>query len=453
MQFDRRSFIKAALAGTTLSALGPVLGSPFMNRALASGLGASTKKMLVIFMRGGNDGVNTCIPYGDSEYNLINRPNIFIPEAQSLDLGNGFAALHPALGPLHELHLAGDLATVHRVAYANQSRSHFDSQNIWENAIPGEADLSEGWAYRHVIDAYDLAANPVAAASISDRLMLMFKGGTALPHISNLAEYNLDVPGSSQDKVLGSAPDGGSGSGLLGWYGKSLGSGHGHDSLVSSTGLTIGETLSTLEDAGIDPATYLPAGGATYPDESNPLGFPATAFPFFRQLRDAAMLLKQSDLRIAGVEVGSFDTHSNQGGVGGAQAGLLAWIAHGIRSLSQDLASQWDDTLVLTLSEFGRTSEQNGSLGTDHGEASCLFVAGGQVNGGVYNCDASTWSDGDMFSTGNGRYVAHLTDFRTILREIFDRHFGVDATGIESVIPGIGAQAGNPLFNDIGFLP
>ncbi|MCA8959690.1 MAG: DUF1501 domain-containing protein [Planctomycetes bacterium] len=452
MKLDRRRFLGLGASGVALGMLGPVLRSPFASSLFAAGGPLPAKKMLVIFMRGGNDGVNTVIPYGDPEYNDTNRPSLFIPDVDALDLGNGFAKLHPALSALHDVHLAGDLATIHRVAYAGQSRSHFDSQHFWENAIPG-SDLEEGWLYRHIVETLDLQANPLAAASISSQLMLLFKGSTIIPHIPSIANYRLGAPGSPESaKLLGNAPGMQPGRGLMGWYGQASNQ-VGYDELVRNTGLALGSSLTTLEAAGVDPATYIPENGATYPDVDNPEGFAAAAFPFFEQLRDAAMLLKLTDLQIAGLEISSFDTHNAQGAGNGAQANLLAQIGHGIRSLSLDLQSIWNDVLVVTVSEFGRTSEENGSNGTDHGEASCMFVAGGSVNGGVYNCDATTWAAGDMFSTPNGRYVSHLTDFRGVLAECLAGHFGIGATTLDVVIPGYSGQAGNPTFASLGILP
>lgn len=454
---NRRDFLKLGCAGAVGGVLLPLFHTPRLRLALAGGAGPGVpgaKKMIVIFMRGGNDGVNTCIPYGDGAYNDTTRPTLFIDPADALDLGNGFAAYHPALAPLHELHQLGQVATVHRVAYDGQSRSHFDSQQFWENAVPGAGDLEEGWAYRQVVESYDLGANPLAGASFSDHPMLLTKGQASLAHILDLSTYNLAVPGSSQAKLLGAVPAGAdSGSGLLGWFGRGLDSGFGYDSMLSSTGIGVATALDALASAGIDPDTYVPENGATYPDEDDPQGFPGDSLTFFRHLREAAMVTKGTDLRIAGVELNGFDTHSNQGGALGAQATLLRTIAHGIRSLSLDLADQWNDLVVVTLSEFGRTSEQNGSGGTDHGEASCLFVAGGSVLGGVHNCDATTWSSGDLFSTPNGRYITHRTDYRAVLREILQRHFSLDAATIETVLPGIGATTGDPKFADIGFLP
>ena len=131
----------------------------------------------------------------------------------------------------------------------------------------------------------------------------------------------------------------------------------------------------------------------------------------------------------------------------------MAELAAGIRALSLDLKSQWEDVLVVTQSEFGRTSKENGSNGTDHGAAGVMFAAGGGVNGGVYNCDSTTWSPGDMLAD-NGRYLPHTTDFRATFAEIIQRHFGEDPGAIEQVIPGYNAAAASDPsgFQHLGFL-
>ena len=103
--------------------------------------------------------------------------------------------------------------------------------------------------------------------------------------------------------------------------------------------------------------------------------------------------------------------------------------------MSLDLQDQWNDLVIVTMTEFGRTSKENGSRGTDHAEASAIFVAGGGVNGGVYNCDSTTWADGDMLSRSR-RYVARKTDFRSVFGEIFTGHFGTPANRLDAVMPG-----------------
>jgi uncharacterized protein (DUF1501 family) len=101
----------------------------------------------------------------------------------------------------------------------------------------------------------------------------------------------------------------------------------------------------------------------------------------------------------------------------------------------RDMQDQWDDMVVVTMTEFGRTSKENGSRGTDHAEATAMFVAGGGVKGGVYNCDKSSWKNGDMFSTKNGRYLSRKTDFRSVFGEIFTDHFGNTQKQLNQVIP------------------
>ena len=158
---------------------------------------------------------------------------------------------------------------------------------------------------------------------------------------------------------------------------------------------------------------------------------------------------RQQDARLAGTELGSFDTHNNQGQASGSQATLLSWLAYGLRSLRILLSGAatydpgqervypaiWQDTMVVTLSEFGRTSKENGSFGSDHAAASCLFAAGGAVNGGVYNCDPGTWPAGVMFGD-SGRYLLVRTDYRAIFWEILRDHMGADPTKVDTVFPG-----------------
>ena len=118
------------------------------------------------------------------------------------------------------------------------------------------------------------------------------------------------------------------------------------------------------------------------------------------------------------------------------------------------MQDQWEDVLIVTMTEFGRTSKENGSRGTDHAESTAMFVAGGGVEGGVYNCDRSNWKNGDMFSTKNGRYLARKTDFRSVFGEIFTDHFGNTWKQLNEVIPTYAqAKKENPGdFKKLGFI-
>ncbi len=128
-------------------------------------------------------------------------------------------------------------------------------------------------------------------------------------------------------------------------------------------------------------------------------------------------------------------------------------MAQGFQALHLDLQAEWDDVIVVTMTEFGRTSKENAGKGTDHAEASAMFIAGGGVKGGIYNCDESRWKNGDLFSE-NKRYLARKTDFRAVFGEIFRKHFGDDDATLEKVIPGYGeAGVSRPDdFSPLGFM-
>ena len=457
MSMNRRRFLELSGTGIALGALSPILGNPFLaSRVHAGGLGGNPKKLMIIFLRGGNDGVNTVIPHGDSSYNTTTRPSLFIDPTSSIDL-NGFAALHPDMQLMKDVYDAGDLAVLHRIAYDNQSRSHFDSQQLWENALPntpGGAEVEEGWINRFIDSQPSLANHSIPAVSISNNQQVAFRGDRALVHMRTIEGYQLGNDPIDL-KMVGASATGGNpnGSGLLGIYGRTADATD-YDETLRDTGIAMASSLDALAVAGVDEDQYVPAGGAFYPDSLSPDGFDNRPLNFFRQVKNGAQLLKETDCRVVGVELTSFDTHSSQLIVNGAHGENLRGLSRAFHSLMLDTqTSIWDDMLVIAVSEFGRTSAENGSQGTDHGEASCVFVAGGGVNGGVYNCDATTWADGDMFSTPsfNPRYVAQTTSFLSIYAEIVDRHFGAPGV-LDTVIPGWSGLSGTQ-YDYLGILP
>ncbi|MCP5518111.1 MAG: DUF1501 domain-containing protein [Verrucomicrobiales bacterium] len=452
---SRRRFFKAASLGLGGLALGSVPG-PFQRRLLATEPGATARKLLFIFQSGGNDGINTTIPRGDSDYNTDTRPTLFIPENAALDTGNGFAQLHPGLQPLMEIYNEsglngvdgpGNLAVLHRVGYAGQSRSHFDSQQYWQNGVPGDAKLEEGLFYRHLARTLDLKdeANSFVAAALSSSQMVALKGADPIPNFTASEQFNVLGNSRRAARFLGRLPTnngGPDGEGLLGLYGGAPDRfGRPYRSLIHDTGRLLGATINTLQDA-LAQGPYTPENGAVYPTGT-----------FGTRLQEAAMLFKRTPVRIVGVNIGGWDMHSNQGQANGDHGQLLNRLATGMQALYRDLESQWADLLIVTMTEFGRTSEENGSRGTDHAESSVMFAAGGGVRGGVYNCDGQTWEPGAMFSE-RGRYLARRTDFRAVFGEIFTRHFGDSPDLLESIMPGYSeaATATPATFRQLGFL-
>lgn len=437
MTIDRRSFMK--VGAVSALGLGLNLCSPqIIRRKLWAGPIAGPKKMIFIFQRGGNDAANTVIPRGDLEYSVGNRPSLFIPDTQAIDLGNGFAQLHPALQPLMEIYNhsslngvagPGNLAVLHRIGYDGQSKSHFSSQQYWENGVPGTA-LDEGMIYRQVEATLNPQQNSFTAAALADTQMRALRGAFPLPAFDDADSFVFSGNQSSVQKFIGDLPTnqlGSDGKALLGLYGgpRALPNNPFGD-LVYDTGLSLVESIDIVQTA-LQQGAYTPENGATYPNTN-----------FGGRLEQMAMLMKRTPVQVLGVDIGGWDTHSNQGGTNGRHADLLGEIALGIQALSRDLQSQWSDVVIVTMTEFGRTSIENGSGGTDHAHATSMFVAGGAVNGGVYNCDASTWQTGDLLSYDN-KYIERRTDYRQVFAEIFMNHFGDDLATINQVIPGYNA--------------
>lgn len=446
MDLTRRSFLKSSglltWGAVTANLLTPVL----FNRNLYAGTESNNKRLIFIFQRGGADGINMVIPRGDAQYSPATRPTLYIPQNVAIDSGNGFAQFHPSLQPFMEVYnnsaingLAGpgNLAVIHRVGYSGQSRSHFDSEFYWETGMPGNDSLTEGMFYRHLDQKLNLGDinNPLVAAGLSSSQLTALKGAKPIPNFSTAASFNLSGGTPTATRFLGSVPGSvgaPNGKGLLGVYGGA------HDenskiyrSLVHDTGKLLGGTIGTLQ-AAVAQGTYTPANGAVYP--TNDLG---------TKLREAAMLLKRTNVRVLGVNVGGWDTHTGQGQITGSYPNSLANVANSFRALYRDLQSMWDDVLVVTMTEFGRTSYENGSMGTDHAEACVVLAAGGAVNGGVYNCDSTTWDTSGvspLFQT-QGRYLSRRTDYRAIMGEIFANYFGDGDSGLNGIIPGYTAAA------------
>jgi len=434
MNLNRRDFLKKG--GLTALALGLNAFSPAVfQRKILAGPPEGTKKLVFIFQRGGSDGVNTLIPRGDAQYNTINRPTLFIQEDDAIDLGNGFAQLHPSMQPIMEIYNSsalnglagpGNLAILHRIGYDKQSQSHFDSQQYWENGTPGQPYLNEGMIYRQIAQTMSPTTNHLAGVSISSNQLAAMRGSIPMVTVSNVENFSFKGTPAKVQKFLGqlpSAPLGPDGKGVLGAYGGPRDfPGKNYRDLVYGTGVSLADAMQTIQEA-VSLGTYTPENGAVYPAG------------YGDKLKQVAMLLKRTPVRVLGVNLGGWDTHEKQGGLTGGHPNLLSSLAAGFQALYRDLQSQWEDIVIVTMTEFGRTSKENGSRGTDHAYGCVVFVAGGGVKGGVYNCDPTTWAQGDLFSQST-RYVKHRTDYRAVFGEIFSKHFGDSMATLNQVIPG-----------------
>jgi uncharacterized protein (DUF1501 family) len=544
--YTRRHFLSQSFKTSMAVALATLTDIPFvMKRALAEGnIGVpgpngKIKKILFIWLRGANDSLNSVIPIGDPQY-YVNRPtggiNIGIPgdattgaytnlgpafdATQMVDmagtlrtaadatyaynkaitLGNGFAALHPSLKFLAPLYNNGDLALIHRVAYPRQSRSHFDSQNYWENGNPNNNLSKDGIFYRTILESGLASTAPITGVSIQSALPLILRGSDAA--MTNLTDPNrydlLGVPTPTGDaKALAAIRDGNS----YPFPGKrnreflDLQYENMAKTLSIFSNLNFTETGNIFQDnvktdadtdwsptniAGSDPAkgyflfptTNDKNGGyrrnSTTVDDNKRV-VSSSHHSFFGNLKAAAMILNKTDALIAGTEIGGFDTHQNQGAATGSHANLqrvIGWSMYALRKYFQNYGDKasWDDVVVVTLSEFGRTSVMNGDEGTDHAEAGLMFVAGGAVKGrnndnkptnnatGIFGChpgDPIPWitgprttnlaTCGTMFAANTGitaGYLRRSTDYRSVLGEVIRDHLGATQGQLNRIIPG-----------------
>ncbi len=507
----RRSFLDRSFKIGLGVALSTLVDIPFVvKRALAEGTIGNGKKLLFIFLRGANDALNSVIPIQDSAYNTTNRPTLMIPPdttlgynyetaplfdpTQYLDvggtartaasatysynkaicLGNGFAALHPSLKFLAPVQASGDLALIHRVGYPRQSRSHFDSQNYWENGNPNNNVSKDGIFYRTMIESGLANANPLTGVSIQSSLPLLLRGSAAaMTNLTDPTRYNLigipnTGPGNTKaDSFLNAAngypfPDK-KNRDLLELQYQNM-----SDTLSIFAGINFGNDDASntfTDDANTDadsaayrlfPTSNAQNGGyALHGNDTGKYVVDTGAYSFFVALKAAALVLNKTDAIIAGTEVGGFDTHNSQGSVTGAHANLqrrIAWAMYALRKYflkygkngsAGDASAKcsWDDVVIVTLSEFGRTTIENTSQGTDHAEAGLMIAAGGAVNGGIYGCHPSnsipwvTGQTGSMFGVSS-RYLKRAYDYRSILGEIIRDHLGATQNQLNNIIPG-----------------
>jgi uncharacterized protein (DUF1501 family) len=395
MTANRRDFLKVGLASTGLVAWG--LNVPlFVDRtARAAGplgrRGARETILVVVELTGGNDGLNTVVPFKDPQYAKL-RPTLKIQPAQ-LKKVNGELGLHPSLGGFAELLQDRALCIVQGVGYPNPSQSHFRSMDIWQAGSTADT-LTEGWLGKTLKQMRGVPSFHLKNANQSSPLA--FSGAPVkVPSIASLAEYQLQLTAASgaekkaqREVIEGGARAGGGKPGLL--------------DFVRRTAASTYASWRRLQEVA---KNYQPK--APYPNT-----------PLANRLKLAAQLI-DADLgaRIFYVSIDGFDTHASQVN---AHANLLTQVSGAMTAFFKDLAARGhrDRVLMMTFSEFGRRAKENGSRGTDHGEAAPLFLVGGKVKAGVVGAHPSLTD----LSLGN---LKHHTDFRQVYAAVLDRWLGV----------------------------
>jgi uncharacterized protein (DUF1501 family) len=392
MSITRRVFMRNG----AMAVVGTAAIPAFLSRAVyaADSLTGGKKRMVVIFQRGAADGLNIVVPHAESSYYSM-RPTIAIPRQNVIDL-DGFFGLHPSMAAFQPLWKDGHLAIIHAAGSPDTTRSHFDAQDYMESGTPGMKSTEDGWLNRalHVTTVDKQKESPFRAVAMGGRLPRILAGSEPAVAIDNINSFGVG------GRNPGAAPIASS---FESMYAQSV------DSVLHGTGSETFDAVKMLKSA--NPEQYTPAPGAIYPRGQ-----------LAQALKQTAQLIKADlGVEVAFADVGGWDTHVNQGGAQGQLAQRLTEFSQSIAAFWTDLGPLAESTVVVTMSEFGRTARENGNRGTDHGHANAMFVLGGPVKGGrVYG----KWPGLSPEHLNEGRDLALTTDFRRVLSEVVYRHLG-----------------------------
>jgi uncharacterized protein (DUF1501 family) len=392
----RSGFLLGAVSGLAVVANNDTIFSRALAQTPLPGLPGGTDRVLVVInFQGGNDGLNTVVPFGMPEYYRY-RPSLGVPQNDVLRIDDTFG-LNPVLAPFKQMYDKGNVAIVHGVGYPEPDHSHFRSTEIWQTAHPKGYE-STGWIGRYLDDAALPTNNLFNAVALSNVLPeIMMSKTTDVPAIDALRTYGL-----RSDKTSGN---------------KEAFHEFVRDTTVPFRSPFLAK-VAEIEDHAQRGAQELPKLVAGYQTQAT---YPAT--PLGRSLALAAQIVgSKLGTRVLYVQHGSFDTHVTQKQT---QERLLTDFASSIAAFYQDLAAHGHDKRVLTMtfSEFGRRVPENASRGTDHGEAAPVFLIGGGVKGGLYG----RHPDLNRLNAGN---LAFTTDFRQVYATVLERWLGRPSAAI-----------------------
>ena len=396
----RRIFLRGS--AVVIAGAGSV---PFwLGRAAATTQG-KRKILVVIFQRGAADGLNMVVPFAEKRYYEL-RPTIAIPAPAGSNGGNpaidldGHFALHPALQPLKALWERQMLAIVEATGSPDPSRSHFDAQDYMESGTPGLK--GDGWLNRALPPAGP-ESSPLRAIAMGATLPRTLRGDHAAIAVRDLQQFRAGGDTASiLESMYANSPD------------KQLGAA-GKDAFAA---------MKLIESLNRTP--YNPSGGAQY-GPSGELG---------RSLQQIARLIKaDAGVEAAFAEIGGWDHHQNEPG---QLVNVARQFGSALAAFCTDMGDRMEDIVLATMSEFGRTAQENGNNGTDHGHGDVMFVLGGPVRGGkVYG----KWPGLEQEQLYEGRDLAVTTDFRAVLSELVTGHLGTP--DIAQVFPGF--KSGVPM--------
>jgi uncharacterized protein (DUF1501 family) len=392
----RRHLLKSIVAGAAAAA------APVGLRRVQAATDTE-KRLVIVLLRGGMDGLAAVAPYGDASYRRQRGDLALAAPGQEdglVDL-DGFFGLHPSLEPLHALYKRGELAIAHAVGIPYRGRSHFDAQNVLENGTVAPHSTADGWLNR-ALAAVSQRETP-AGLSVGASVPLIMRGDA---RYTTYAPQVLPVAGADflnrieamyqQDPVLA-------------------------------------KTFAEAQQARAMKAEVLGSGKGRIGGDA-----------YFKEAFGAAgkLLADPTGPRIAILDTDGWDTHAYQGTTGGPLAIQFANLAVGLSQLRDGLAASWRDSVVVVVTEFGRTAATNGSNGSDHGTGAVALLLGGAVRGGRM---VTPWPGLATRHLFEGRDLAPATDMRAILKGVLRDHLQLPERHIEDhVFPDSRAVGGLP---------
>jgi uncharacterized protein (DUF1501 family) len=412
---NRRALLQALMLGGSVSFASTHGAWALMSAARS----APTRRLVVVFMRGAVDGLSLIVPYTEANYYRL-RPSIAIGKPGStngvLDLDGRFG-LHPALAPLMPFWRQGSLAFVHAAGSPDPTRSHFDGQDNIESGTPGNKATPDGWLNRlegRLPATKQERAAPARAISVGALLPKIFKGHNEVTTVASGATAArptvLDRP--SVSKAFEAIYKGDPAMGPM----------------FANYVAARSEVVTAIEHA--DPEMVAANNGAP------------SSYAFSGDAARLGTLMRQDPrVQLGFLAVSGWDTHANQGGVSGQLGSLLSPFAQGMVALARSLGPAYAETVVVVLSEFGRTLAQNGNAGTDHGYGNVVWLMGGPVTGGKVHGE---WPGLDDVELHEGRDLAITTDYRIVLAQVCQRHLRLSDKDLSDVFPAMSTRT-NPL--------
>ncbi len=393
----RRKFLQGVslLTGGMLVPVG-------LNSWVARGLAQTrqTKRLIVVFLRGGIDGLNVVVPHQETDYYQA-RPTIAVPYPQepngAIDL-DGFFGLHPSLKDVVPLWQQQNLAFIYSCGSPDETRSHFDAQDYMESGTPGIKSTADGWLNRLLAQLHP--EKLTQALNVGNTTPRILRGEIPVSHLRpgkhSTNRLPIDIPQVN----------------------------HAFNSLYSGK-----DPLSQAYQEGLKAREMILAELHQEMISASRDALPVANF--VDDAREVAKLMRgDTKTQLAFMDIGGWDTHINQKRI---LDRLLSPLGEGLATLIRDLGSISSDTVIMVMSEFGRTVQENGNEGTDHGHGNLMWLLGGGVKGGkIYG----QWQGLTESVLYEGRDMPVTTDFREVIACILTQHLSISARNLTQILPG-----------------